>query len=114
GWAFAGSMAQLPSSEPDSVYLNTFWLPSTTQNDVPSVTMSWGLALPFFPLTRLKLLAAIWLPERRLTAPVYLETLPPELSTSQMSLPLVAMPVSVAEEFRPPADQEPSRAPPGL
>src|SRR5262249_31932325 len=73
GWAFAGSMAQLPSSEPDSVYLKTFSaVPSTTQNDVPSVTMSWGLGLPFLPLARLKLLAAVWLPERRLAAPAYL------------------------------------------
>ena len=47
-------------------------LPSTTQNDVPSVAMSWGLVLPLWWLTRLKLLAAFWLPERRLAAPVYL------------------------------------------
>ena len=33
----------------------------------PSVTMSLGLVLP---LLRLKLLAAFWLPERRLAAPV--------------------------------------------
>ena len=73
GCAFAGSMVQLPSDEPESVYLKTLRaVPSTTQNDVPSVTMSWGLVLPFLPLTRLKLLAAFWLPESRLAAPVYL------------------------------------------
>ena len=73
GWVFAGSMVQLPSNEPDSVYLKTLSaVPSTTQNEVPSVTMSWGLVSPFLPLARLKLLAAFWLPERRLAAPVYL------------------------------------------
>jgi hypothetical protein len=65
-------MPQLPSNEPESVYLKTLCdVPSTTQNDEPSVTMSWGLVL-LLPclLVRLKLLAALWLPERRLAAPV--------------------------------------------
>jgi hypothetical protein len=38
GCVFAGSMAQLPSNEPESVYLKTLSdVPSTTQSDVPSV-----------------------------------------------------------------------------
>ena len=71
GCAFAGSMDQLPSSLPVAiVYLNTFRaVPSTTQRDVPSVTMSWGLGSP---VDSLMLLAALWLPDRRLAAPVYL------------------------------------------
>ena len=73
GCVFAGSMAQLPSNEPDSVYLKTLSaVPSTTQNEVPSVTMSWGFVSPLWPPARLKLLAALWLPESRLAAPVYL------------------------------------------
>ena len=65
----------------------------TTQRDVPSVTMSLGSVLP---LLRLKLLAAFWLPERRLAAPVYLKTLSCLASTIQTSVPLVAMPSTVA------------------
>ena len=80
----------------------------TTQSDVPSVTMSLGLALP---LLRLKLLAAFWLPERRLAAPVYRNTLSCLASTIQTSVPLVAMPSTVALEARLPAVQEPSRPP---
>ena len=55
--------------------------------------MSLGLVLL---LLRLKLLAAFWLPERRLAAPVYLKTLSCLASTIQMSVPLVAMPSTVA------------------
>src|SRR4051794_15728057 len=110
GCVFTGSMVQLPSEEPDSVYLKTLSvvLSSTTQMDVPSVTMPLPLVLALF---RLKLLAALWLPERRPAAPVYLKTLPCLLSTSQMSVPLVAMPSNWAEGLRPPAVQEPSRPP---
>src|SRR5581483_9675814 len=100
GWAFAASIAQLPSAEPERVYLKTLrTVPSTTQNDVPSVTMSCGLVSPLWPPTRLKLLAALWLPDRRLAAPAYLKTLSLLPSTSQTSVPLVAMPVSCAEEL---------------
>ena len=51
------------------VYLNTLSVVEslTTQRYVPSVTMSLGLVLL---LLRLKLLAAFWLPESRLAAPV--------------------------------------------
>src|SRR5262249_58514204 len=59
GLVLAASMAQLPSNEPESEYLKTLReVPSTTQNDEPSVTMSWGLLLPFLPFTSVKLLAA--------------------------------------------------------
>ena len=62
-------IVQLPTSDPDTVYLKTLSVVAslTTQRFVPSVTMSLGLELP---LLRLKLLAAFWLPERRLAAPV--------------------------------------------
>src|SRR4029077_18531626 len=91
GCVFAGSMAQLPSDEPESVYLKTLSvvLPSSTiQNDVPSVTRSLGLVSA---LLRPKLLAALWLPDRRLKAPVYLKTLSllGLLARIQMSVPLV-------------------------
>src|SRR4051812_39437518 len=75
GWVFAGSMVQLPSSPPVSVYLKTLsalLLSSTTQNEAPSVTIPLGVESP---LASPKLLAALWLPERRLAAPVYLKTL---------------------------------------
>ena len=67
-------IVQLPTSEPGSVYLNTLSCTAslTTHKCVPSVTMSLGLVLLLF---RLKLLAAFWLPERRLAASVYLKTL---------------------------------------
>src|SRR6476619_7512036 len=113
GLTLAASMAQLPSSEPASAYLNTLSvLPSsTTQKEVPSVTMPLPLALPLF---RLKLLAALWLPERRAAAPVYLNTLSCLLSSSQMSVPLVAMPSTWAEGFIPPATHEPRGTPAAL
>src|SRR5262249_716570 len=74
GDEFAMSMVQLPSKLPDMLSLNTLSvvLSSTTQNGVPSVTMPLPLSFLFFPLVRLKLLAALWLPESRLAAPVYL------------------------------------------
>jgi hypothetical protein len=51
-WLFAGSMTQLSSDEPDSMYLKTLSaVPSTTPNYVPSVAMSWGLVLPFLPFS---------------------------------------------------------------
>ena len=60
-------IVQLPSRVPETVYLKTLSvvLSLTTQILVPSVTRSLGLVLPLF---RLKLLAAFWLPERRLAA----------------------------------------------
>jgi hypothetical protein len=71
------------------LYLNTLLalLSSTTHRLTPSVTMSLASLLPLF---RAKLLAALWLPLRRLAAPVYLNTLSPLASTSQMSVPSVA------------------------
>src|SRR4051812_4408901 len=110
GWLFAASIVQLPSRLPESVYLNTLSvvLPSsTTQSELPSVTMPFGLVSA---LLRLKLLTALWLPERRLAAPVYLKTLSCLASSSQMSVPLVARPSSWALAFNPPADHEPSCA----
>src|SRR5882724_1863969 len=106
GLALAASMVQLPSDEPASVYLNTLSvLPSsTTQNEAPSVTMPLAL---LSALAREKLLAALWLPDRRLAAPVYLKTLSCLASTSQMSVPLVAIPSTWAWEFKPPGVQEP-------
>ena len=103
-------MVQLPRSVPDRLYLNTLSVLEslTTQRFVPSVTMSLGLVLL---LLRLKLLAAFWLPERRLAAPVYRKTLSCWASTIQMSVPLVAMPSTVALEARLPAVQEPRRPP---
>src|SRR6516165_10351119 len=98
-------MVQLPSRLPLSVYLKTLsaLLPSsTTQRDVPSVTIPLALLLP---LLRLKLLAAVWVPERRLAAPVYLKTLSCLPSSSQRWVPLLARPSSWAEGFKPPADQ---------
>ncbi len=62
-------IVQLPSNEPLTVYLKILSVLDvllTTQIDEPSVTRSEGLVLlPF----RLKLLAAVWLPERRAAAP---------------------------------------------
>src|SRR6187551_887677 len=71
GLALAASMVQLPSSDPLRLYLKTLSvvLSLTTHREVPSVTRSLGLLL--LPL-RAKLLAAFWLPDRRLAAPVYL------------------------------------------
>src|SRR5436305_659711 len=91
GCAFAGSMVQLPSDEPARVYLNTLSAvppSSTIQIEAPSVTMSLGAVLP---LAGLKLLAALWLPDSRLAAPVYLKTLSllVLLASTQMSVPLV-------------------------
>src|SRR4051812_49042922 len=102
GLALAASMAQLPSDEPARVYLNTLLaLPSsTTQKEAPSVTMPLGLVSA--PV-REKLLAALWLPESRLAAPAYLKTLSCLASTSQTSVPLVAIPSTWAEVFIPPA-----------
>ena len=80
----------------------------TTHSEVPSVTMSLGLVLP---LLRLKLLAAFWLPDRRVAAPVYLKTLSLRASTIHTSVPLVAMPSTVAFDASVPAVQEPSSAP---
>src|SRR4051812_3403101 len=99
-------IVQLPWSAPASVYLNTLSVVEslTTQRDVPSVTMSVGLALP---LLRLKLLAAFWLPDRRPAAPVYRNTLSCLASTIQMSVPLVAIPSSWAEGFTLPTVHEP-------
>ena len=79
---FAGSMVipvglpppelivQLPRSEPETVYLNTLSLELslTTQMLEPSVTKSLGFVLP---LLRLKLLAAVGLPEVKLAALAY-------------------------------------------
>jgi hypothetical protein len=48
------------------------------------------LSLPF----SVKLLAAFWLPDRRPAAPLYQKTLSCLLSSSQMSVPLVAIPSS--------------------
>src|SRR5262245_38907530 len=108
GCVFAGSMAQLPSRLPASVYLNTLSvLPSSTsQSALPSVTMSLGLVLP---LAKENLLAAVWLPERREAAPVYLNTLSllVLLATIQTSVPFVAMPSTVALFGRPPAAHDP-------
>src|SRR3954469_1968152 len=55
---------QLPWSAPAREYLNTLSVVEslTTQMDAPSVTRSFGLLLP---LLRAKLLAGLWLPERR-------------------------------------------------
>ena len=68
----ADPIVQLPTRAPATVYLNTLsvLLSFTTHNDTPSVTISLGLVLP---LARLKLDAAFWLPDRRLTVPVYLK-----------------------------------------
>ena len=57
-------IVQLPTSDPESVYLKTLSVLEslTTHRFVPSVTTSLGLVLL---LLRLKLLAAFWLPERR-------------------------------------------------
>jgi hypothetical protein len=65
-------IVQLPWNDPVSEYLSTLSVAesSTTQMDVPSVTMSLG---SLFWLMRLKLLAAFWLPDNRLAAPVYFE-----------------------------------------
>src|SRR5262245_52261534 len=103
-------MVQEPWSVPARLYLNTLSVLEslTTQRDDPSVTMSLGLELP---LLRLKLLAAFWLPDSRLAAPVYLKPLSWRSSTIQMSVPLVAIPSTVTLEARLPAVQEPSRAP---
>src|SRR5262245_55815937 len=103
-------MVQLPTSDPDTVYLNTLSVLEslTTHRFVPSVTTSLGLVLL---LLRLKLLAAFWLPERRLAAPVYLKTLSWRSSTIQTSVPSVAMPSTVAFEAMPPAVQDPSSPP---
>src|SRR4029077_19945845 len=103
-------MVQLPRSDPDTVYLNTLSVLEslTTHRFVASVTTSLGLVLL---LLRLKLLAAFWLPERRLAAPAYLKTLSWRSSTIQMSVPFVAIPSTVALEARLPAVQEPSRPP---
>ena len=113
GLAPAPLMDQLPTSEPDSVYLNTLsvLVPSSTiHKDVPSVTRPLGLVSALF---RPKLLAALWLPLMRLAAPVYLKTLSllVLLATIQISEPLVAMPSTVALEARLPAVHEPSRPP---
>src|SRR5262249_43805566 len=110
GLAPAPVMVQLPTSEPDSVYLKTLSVVEslTTHRFAPSVTMSLGLVLP---LLRLKLLAAFRLPDSLVAAPVYRYTLSPWLSTIQMSVPLVAMPSTKALPGRPPAVQEPSRPP---
>ena len=110
GLELAGSIVQLPSEVPATAYLKTLSVEEslTTQSDVPSVTMSMGLALP---LLRLKLLAAVWLPESRLAAPVYLNTLSLVASTIQTSLPLVAMPSGFPFVAIEPALHEPSRLP---
>src|SRR5436189_2279519 len=106
GWAFAGSMPQLPSNAPVSVYLNTLsMVPSSTiQSDVPSVTMPLGAVSALF---RPKLLVTLWLPERRLAATAYLKTLSllVLLATIHMSVPLVAMPSTVPLLGRPLAAQ---------
>src|SRR4051812_9317055 len=102
GLALAASMVQLPSSDPDRLYLNTLSVVAslTTHREEPSVTMPLPLELlPF----RLKLLAALWLPESRLAAPVYLTTLSCLLSRIQMSVPLVAIPSTWAFAGSPPA-----------
>jgi hypothetical protein len=103
-------IVQLPSSDPDIEYLNTLSvvLSFTTQIDEPSVTMSLGLRLY---LLRLKLLAAFWLPVNRDAAFVYLKTLSLLASTIQISVPLVAMPSTVALEASVPAVHEPSNPP---
>src|SRR4051812_22410968 len=93
----APAMAQLPSSAPERVYLKTLSVveSSTTHRLTPSVTMSLGLALL---VLRLKLLAAFWLPDRRLAALVYRNTLSCLASTIQTSVPLVARPSTAAFE----------------
>jgi hypothetical protein len=95
-------MVQLPTSEPDVVYLKTLSVveSSTTQRFAPSVTTPFGLLLPLF---RAKLLAAFWLPESRLAAPEYMNTLSLLASTIQTSVPLVAIPSTVAFDARRPA-----------
>src|SRR3954447_20608398 len=104
-------MVQLPRRIPDRLYLKTLSVLEslTTQSDVPSVTISLGSELPLF---RLKLLAAFWLPDRRLAAPVYRNTLSCLASTIQTSVPLVAMPSTAALGARLPAVQEPRSPPP--
>src|SRR5262245_14120139 len=102
-------MVQLPREAAARVYLDPLSVvpSSTIQMDVPSVTMSLGVVLP---LASLKLLAALWLPDSRLAAPVYLKTLSllVLLASTQMSVPLVAMPSTAALGGSPPAVQEPS------
>src|SRR5436190_8622047 len=66
---------------------------------------------PELPLFKLKLLAAFWLPERRLAAPVYLKTLSCLASTIHTSVPLVAMPSTWAFGAKVPGVQEPSNPP---
>ena len=103
-------IVQLPCKLPATLYLNTLSVVEslTTHSDAPSVTMSLGLVLP---LLRLKLLAAFWLPERRVAAPAYLNTLSLLASTIQTSVPLVAMPSTMALLASVPAVQEPSNPP---
>src|SRR6476646_4568396 len=75
GLVLAASIVQLPSAAPVSVYLNTLSAvppSSTTQKEVPSVTMPLGLVSP---LASPKPLVALWLPERRAAAPAYRNTL---------------------------------------
>src|SRR5581483_8627412 len=113
GWLFAASIVQLPSDRPVSVYLNTLSaeLPSsTTQNDVPSVTIPVGLASAEL---RRKLLTAPWLPDRRDAAPAYLNTwsLLVLLVSTQTSVPLVATPSTEALRGRSRAAHDPSRPP---
>ncbi len=69
------SIVQLPSSVPVRVYLNTLSVAALliTQMLAPSVTRS--VALEFW-LLRLKLLAALWLPDTRKAAPEYSQPSP--------------------------------------
>ena len=62
-------IVQLPTSEPAIVYLKTLSveLSLTTHRCTPLVTTSFGLVLP---LLSAKLLAAFWLPDKRVAAPV--------------------------------------------
>src|SRR5581483_6196601 len=113
GWLLAGSIVKLPSDPPASVYLNTLSaeLPSsTTQNDVPSVTIPFGLVSAEL---RAKLLVAPWLPDRRDAAPAYLNTwsLLVLLVRTQTSVPLVATPSTEALRGRSRAAHDPSRPP---
>src|SRR3954452_2192083 len=98
-------MLQVSMSVPDIEYLNTFGilatfpdaLSSTTQNAVPSVTMSLASTFGLFGLVfRLKLLDAFLLPDMRLAAPAYSNTLSDLPSTIQTSLPETVIPSTAA------------------
>src|SRR3954467_3872942 len=102
----APAIVQVPTSEPESVYLKTLSVVEslTTQRDVPSVTMSLGLTLP---LLRLKLLAALRLPASRPAALAERNTLSWLASMVQPLAPSVAMPSTSAFPVRLPGDHDP-------